>query len=90
MLKYYRILQCTSMTYLSPHMACKTELTNGCRYYLSGTDAFRLKLLLPLPPERLAAEQLSAMQLQAGSQPAAPGAAPAALLDVAAEASKSG
>lgn len=59
-----------------------------CRYYLSGTDAFRLKLLLPLPPERLAAEQLYAMQLQAGGQPAAPGADPTALLEAAAEASK--
>ena len=67
-----------------------TELTPGCRYYLSGTDAFRLKLLLPLPPERLAVEQLSAMQLQAGSQPAATGTPPAALMDAAAEASKSG
>ncbi|KAK9861103.1 hypothetical protein WJX84_009583 [Apatococcus fuscideae] len=56
------------------------------RYYLSGTDAFRLKLLLPLPPERLAAEQLSAMQLQAASQPASPD--PDALLDAAADASR--
>lgn len=42
------------------------------RYYLSGSDAFRLKLMLPLSPERLeelkneqiAAEQLAQMRLQ--------------------------
>jgi hypothetical protein len=41
------------------------------RYYLSGTDAFRLKLLLPLPPglaeaaEEGAAEELASMRLTA-------------------------
>ncbi len=58
-----------------------------CRYYLSGSDAFRLKLLLPLPPERIAAEQLSAMQLQAGGQPAATTTDAEALLNAAAAAS---
>ena len=36
------------------------------RYYLSGSDAFRLKLLLPLPPERLQQmqdEQIAAKEL---------------------------
>ena len=33
----------------------------GCRYYLNGADAFRLKLLLPLSQERL--EEVTAQQL---------------------------
>ena len=39
-----------------------------CRYYLNGADAFRLKLLLPLPEEKasaLAAQQLAGMHMGA-------------------------
>ena len=47
------------------------------RYYLSGSDAFRLKLLLPLPPERLqqmqdeqiAAKELTHLSLQPLAEP---------------------
>lgn len=47
-----------------------------CRYYLSGSDAFRLKLMLPLHPERLqhlrdeemAAEQLKQLKLLAQTE----------------------
>lgn len=47
------------------------------RYYLSGSDAFRLKLMLPLPEERLrelqeeqlVAEELSRMSLEAAEGP---------------------
>ena len=38
-----------------------------CRYYLRGSDAFRLKLMLPLHPERLKQiqdEELAAEQLK--------------------------
>jgi len=41
-----------------------------CRYYLSGTDAYRLKLLLPLTPAMLAAHEMQRLaHEQATEQP---------------------
>lgn len=47
----------------------------SCRYYLNGNDAYRLKLLLPLPEEQLVLQQqeqaaldgLTALQLSAAA-----------------------
>ncbi len=46
---------------------------DGCRYYLNGADAFRLKLLLPLPEDR--AESVAAQQLAELALVQAPGIA---------------
>ena len=43
----------------------------GCRYYLNGADAFRLKLLLPLSEDR--AESAAAQQLAELAIAQAPG-----------------
>lgn len=44
------------------HTVCLPSFT--CRYYLNGSDAFRLKLLLPLASEdAAAAQQLDALSL---------------------------
>lgn len=63
----------------TPNKARSTESKSGmaCRYYLNGADAFRLKLMLPLSPERAAeaaAEQLA--MLSASSPKHAAVAAP--------------
>ena len=47
-------------------------MTRVSRYYLSGSDAFRLKLMLPLHPDRLQAlkdEEIAAEQLKQLSIP---------------------
>ena len=39
-----------------------------CRYYLSGTDAYRLKLLLPLTPAMLAAHEMQRLAHEQGAE----------------------
>ena len=40
---------------------------DACRYYLSGTDAYRLKLLLPLTPAMLAAHEMQRLAFEQGA-----------------------
>ena len=54
----------------SPSLYGNNGSSPFCRYYLSGTDAYRLKLLLPMTPAMLAAHEMQRLaHEQATEQP---------------------
>ena len=49
-------------------VSAKHKSGSLCRYYMNGEDAYRLKLLLPLPPSRLQGTAGTDMELHASEK----------------------